>query len=140
MFLHTLCVSYHILYRIEISSYFLSTQCRNSGYLYSENYYYNIIIHTLTCIHTYCWTLLLYIYIDMWEAINQHVSLATSTKSPVLHVMIAEKVVVSLSQVFNSIITYVQTLDTSNKPELRYVLWVLLSFRIIICGFYWVFR
>lgn len=71
----------------------------------------------------------------MWEAINQHVSLATSTKSPVLHVMIAEKVVVSLSQVFNSIITYVQTLDTSNKPELRYVLWVLLTSRIVIVGF-----
>jgi hypothetical protein len=58
--------------------------------------------------------------IDMWEAINQHVSLATSTKSPVLHVMIAEKVVVSLQDLFNTIINYVQTLDTSNKPELRY--------------------
>jgi hypothetical protein len=60
--------------------------------------------------------------IDMWEAINQHVSLATSTKSPVLHVMIAEKVVVSLQDLFNTIINYVQTLDTSNKPELRYAL------------------
>lgn len=55
----------------------------------------------------------------MWEAINQHMSLATSTKSPVLHVMIAEKVVVSLQDVFNTIITYVQTLDTTDKPELR---------------------
>jgi hypothetical protein len=66
--------------------------------------------------------------IDMWEAINQHMSLATSTKSPVLHVMIAEKVVVSLQDVFNTIITYVQTLDTSNKPELRYAMCVLLVF------------
>lgn len=57
--------------------------------------------------------------IDMWEAINQHMSLATSTKSPVLHVMIAEKVVISLQDVFNTIITYVQTLDTAAKPELR---------------------
>ena len=57
--------------------------------------------------------------VDMWEAINQHMSLATSTKSPVLHVMIAEKVVLSLRDVFNVIITYINTLDTSNRPELR---------------------
>lgn len=30
--------------------------------------------------------------VDMWEAINQHISLATATKSPILHVMIADKV------------------------------------------------
>ena len=57
--------------------------------------------------------------IDMWEAINQHISLATSTSSPILHVMVAEKVVTALNDVFSYIINYVQTLDTSNKPELR---------------------
>ncbi|KAJ1442692.1 hypothetical protein B484DRAFT_55078 [Ochromonadaceae sp. CCMP2298] len=57
--------------------------------------------------------------IDMWEAINQHMSLATATTSPVLHVMIAEKVVLSLQQVFQQIITYVLTMDTSGNPELR---------------------
>eukprot|EP01032_Pedospumella_encystans_P007944 gene7944-9474_t len=35
--------------------------------------------------------------IDMWEAINQHVALATATNSPILHVLIAEKVVTSLT-------------------------------------------
>jgi hypothetical protein len=57
--------------------------------------------------------------VDMWEAINQHISLATSTNSPILHVMIADKVVSSLISVFEVIIKYVSTLDTSNKPELR---------------------
>lgn len=57
--------------------------------------------------------------VDMWEAINQHISLATSTNSPILHVMIADKVVTSLIAVFENIITYVNTLDTSAKPELR---------------------
>jgi hypothetical protein len=57
--------------------------------------------------------------IDMWEAINQHVALATATNSPILHVLIAEKVVTSLSDVFNNIITYVQTLDTTDDPELQ---------------------
>jgi hypothetical protein len=57
--------------------------------------------------------------VDMWEAINQHISLATSTNSPILHVMIADKVVTSLISVFEVIIKYVSTLDTSNKPELR---------------------
>jgi len=55
----------------------------------------------------------------MWEAINQHVALATATNSPILHVLIAEKVVTSLTDVFNNIITYVQTLDTSTDPELQ---------------------
>ncbi len=55
----------------------------------------------------------------MWEAINQHVALATATNSPILHVLIAEKVVTSLTDVFNNIITYVQTLDTSDDPELQ---------------------
>lgn len=57
--------------------------------------------------------------IDMWEAINQHIALATATKSPILHVMVADKVVTSLNNVFNMIIQYVNTLDTSQRPELR---------------------
>jgi len=57
--------------------------------------------------------------IDMWEAINQHISLATSTRSKVLHVMVAEKIVTTLHDVFSKIIEYIQTLDTSNNPELR---------------------
>jgi hypothetical protein len=57
--------------------------------------------------------------IQMWLTINQHISLATSTNSPILHVMIAEKVVTSLIGVFEHIIHYIQTLDTSQRPELR---------------------
>jgi hypothetical protein len=57
--------------------------------------------------------------VDMWEAINQHIILATSTNSPILHVMIADKVVTALNSVFNTIMNYVQTLDTSEKPEIK---------------------
>jgi hypothetical protein len=57
--------------------------------------------------------------VDMWEAINQHISLATATKSPILHVMIADKVVATLNSVFDIIINYVTTLDTTQRPELR---------------------
>lgn len=57
--------------------------------------------------------------INMWVAINQHMSLAMSTNSPILHVMMAEKVVTSLIKIFDHIITYVTTLDTSQRPELR---------------------
>ncbi|RYY70371.1 hypothetical protein EON63_22685 [archaeon] len=59
--------------------------------------------------------------VDMWEAINQHISLATSTSSPILHVMIADKVVMTMNDVFNKIIDYVNTLDTKDHPELREV-------------------
>jgi hypothetical protein len=57
--------------------------------------------------------------IQMWVAINQHISLATSTNSPILHVMIAEKVVTSLMTVFSEIITYITNLDTSQRTELK---------------------
>eukprot|EP01033_Poteriospumella_lacustris_P017600 gene17600-12595_t len=59
--------------------------------------------------------------IQMWMAINQHIALATSTNSPILHVMIAEKVVTSLMGIFEHIIQYIQTLDTSSRPSLREV-------------------
>ena len=57
--------------------------------------------------------------IDMWEAINQHISLATSSRSKVLHVMVAEKIVTTLHDVFSKIIEYIITLDTTNNPELK---------------------
>lgn len=57
--------------------------------------------------------------IDMWEAINQHVSLARSTHNPILHVMIAEKVVSSLNAVFDKIIDYIKTLDTNQNTEMK---------------------
>lgn len=57
--------------------------------------------------------------IDMWEAINQHISLATSTNSPILHVMIADKVVSSLNKVVLDIIDYVQSLKSVIRPELK---------------------
>ncbi len=46
--------------------------------------------------------------IDMWEAINQHLSLAIQTKQSILHVMMAEKVVRSLLTIFDEIIAYIQ--------------------------------
>lgn len=57
--------------------------------------------------------------VDMWEAINQHIALATATASPVLHVMIAEKVVPPLMEIFESIIHYVRTFNAASNPSLR---------------------
>jgi hypothetical protein len=59
---------------------------------------------------------------DMWEAINQHISLATSTQSDILHVMIADKVVTSLTPLIDQITDYVATAltqETADKPELK---------------------
>lgn len=56
--------------------------------------------------------------VDMWEAINQHISLAIATRSPILHVMIADKIVSSLNAVFNIIITYVQQFDGEEVKEI----------------------
>ena len=59
---------------------------------------------------------------DMWEAINQHISLAMSTQSPILHVMIADKVVSSLTPLIEQIADYVTNAlpqDTAEKPELK---------------------
>lgn len=63
--------------------------------------------------------------IGMWEAINQHISLATSTQSPILHVMLANKVVTSLNQVISNITDFVTTFNTTSssagnyRPELK---------------------
>jgi hypothetical protein len=51
--------------------------------------------------------------VDMWEAINMHISLATSTRSPILHVMMADKVVAALNDVFDMIIQFIKTVDSS---------------------------
>jgi hypothetical protein len=57
--------------------------------------------------------------VDSWEAINQHISLATSTNSPILHVMIADKVAFTLNSVFDIVVNYVHTLDTATKPAIK---------------------
>jgi len=59
---------------------------------------------------------------DMWEAINQHIQLAMSTQSPILHVMIADKVVSSLTPLIDQISEYVavtMTQDTTDRAELK---------------------
>eukprot|EP01038_Epipyxis_sp_PR26KG_P013395 gene13395-17962_t len=57
--------------------------------------------------------------IGMWEAINQHIQLATSTQSPILHVMIADKVVDSLNKVITNITDFVQNFDRNNFPAVK---------------------
>lgn len=57
--------------------------------------------------------------IAMWEAINQHIELATSTECPILHVMIADKVVSSLNDVIHNITKYVKGLEVGSPPELK---------------------
>lgn len=59
--------------------------------------------------------------IDMWESINLHISLATSTRTPILHVMIADKVVSTLNNVFDMIIRYINTVDSSTTTNLKEV-------------------
>lgn len=49
----------------------------------------------------------------MWEALNQHLQLATSTQQPVLHVMIADKIATALQHIVSVIEDYVQTVDFS---------------------------
>lgn len=59
---------------------------------------------------------------DMWEAVNQHIQLAMSTQSPVLHVMIADKVVSSLCPLIDLISDYVavaMSQDSLDRPELK---------------------
>jgi hypothetical protein len=57
--------------------------------------------------------------VDTWEAINQHISLATSTNSPILHVMTADKVAFTLNSVFDIVVNYVHTLDTATKTAIK---------------------
>jgi hypothetical protein len=56
--------------------------------------------------------------IAVWEAINQHISLAMSTQSSILHVMVADKVVSSLNPLINNITDYVRS-SLGNSPELK---------------------
>lgn len=45
--------------------------------------------------------------IDTWEALNQHLSLATETKSPILYAMIAKKIGTALNHVYEIITNFV---------------------------------
>jgi hypothetical protein len=59
--------------------------------------------------------------IDTWEALNQHLSLATSTNCSILHVYIADKISKALLGVIRVISTYVQELDTSQNEAIAEV-------------------
>ena len=55
--------------------------------------------------------------IDIWEALNQHLSLATSTQSSLLHVQIADKISEALLHLSNIAATYVEELDVADKDS-----------------------
>ena len=57
--------------------------------------------------------------IAIWEAINQHISLAMSTQSSILHVMVADKVVSSLNPLVNNIIEFVDKLSSTSSCNER---------------------
>ena len=58
---------------------------------------------------------------DMWEAMNSHISLATSTRSEILHIMIANKIVGALNHTVLRIKDYVETVDISADTQLAEV-------------------
>lgn len=53
---------------------------------------------------------------DLWEALNQHLTLATDTQSPVLHVMVANKIVHALNSLVHIIQDYVHS-EQYNKSD-----------------------
>lgn len=53
--------------------------------------------------------------IDTWEALNQHLSLATETKSPILYAMIAKKIGTALSHVYEIITTFIMSYGVDSK-------------------------
>lgn len=56
---------------------------------------------------------------DTWQALNKHLMLGKSTRSPVLHVMIADKIVIALNTLIEDIIQYVQNTETTEDEELK---------------------
>jgi len=53
--------------------------------------------------------------IDTWDALNQHLSLATETKSPILYAMIAKKIGAALSHVYEIITTFIMNYGIDSK-------------------------
>lgn len=64
---------------------------------------------------------------DVWQNMHQHLDLAASTRSPVLHVMIADKISAAINSLINLITDYVNNLDTSENSELKEIELELLS-------------
>lgn len=63
----------------------------------------------------------IFYFSDMWESMHQHLSLATSTKSAVLHVMIVDKIVNALSHISYVVDDYISNLDAlaASSPNNR---------------------
>lgn len=59
--------------------------------------------------------------IDIWEALNQHLSRATSTSCDILHTMIADKISKALLELIKVITLFVQNLDTAVDNALQEV-------------------
>jgi hypothetical protein len=59
--------------------------------------------------------------VDIWETLNQHLSLATQTTAPILHVLVANQVVKVLTKAIHKINAYVLNFDAAMEldPELR---------------------
>ena len=57
--------------------------------------------------------------IDTWEALNQHLKLATATHSTVLHILIADRLVDALVHVTQTITKYAIEVDTTSDAQLK---------------------
>jgi hypothetical protein len=56
---------------------------------------------------------------EMWSTLHQHLELAVMTQSPVLQVMIADKISLALKHMVEMITQFARTLDTSTSKELK---------------------
>ena len=47
--------------------------------------------------------------VDVWRTLRQHITLASQSQSPVLHVMVVDKIAIALTQLIESVIGWVET-------------------------------
>jgi hypothetical protein len=70
--------------------------------------------------------------IDIWEALNQHLSLATCTSSSLLHVQIADKISEALLHLAGVVTTYIEELDVKDKDA--HVKVAMLCYAVLCCA------
>ncbi len=55
----------------------------------------------------------------MWQCLHQHIQLAISADSTLLHIMVADKISLCLNRIVRTITNYVEFMDTESDEELR---------------------
>jgi len=55
----------------------------------------------------------------MWQGLHQHLNLAVEAKSPLLHVMVADKISIALSSCIRTVGFYVSNMTLEDDEELR---------------------